>query len=1018
MLGRTFRFFSFSLLLCTATVFARADVWDVVNLSKDEPPVVHGVQALEKALQSRGVNVVLSDRGESGVPTVWVFSSSGEKLPPNVPFRNVELPAGPESYVIRVAKRRILVVGSDPVGTMYGCLDLAEQIRWNSDKPDPRHVQERTARPFLQVRAVNPFLHIQALTDTTSWYFSDDFWNSYLDLLAESRHNLLDIHAAYDLRKTNFPNIFPYFFSFKEFPDTGVPPELTRKIFAQFKRIVALAKERGIHVALMNYNTAVTSAGKALTGEELIEYTRRCVRRLLTEVPDLWAFGFRIGESGQSEDFFERAYLQVIRQVAPHVRVYTRTWGANPERLAQVAAEFPGRFVVEPKYNGEQMGLPYQGIVEPIEPNLPPAYSYEVYPVEPQPWRILWQVRTNGTHRIFAWGDPDFVRRTALSCRLGRGLGYTVEPLSAYYPVDDAYHRRDAPDGHWHRWNHQRTWFWYELWGRLGYDPNTPESVWINLFRDHYGSSGDRAYQALRHASKIVPLIFAYHRLGPDHRQMAPELETGNDIFELAGHRVVGTLIDFVHCPPLDTRTFSSISEYVRAWVGNPAHDALLQQDVHAGGDSPAVPKRDWLPTGKIGPYEVVHALRAAAGDAEKAARAVELGGPPPTPPLLCLLQDVHALVWLGRYYAWKIQAATHYALYLETGDLKPILQAYGEVDSARACWANLAAVADRHYGPFPDWLRMKTSAFSWSEEGKTLDRDVYDLDRALASARKRRPLWGGKPVVGHVPVRFASAGKDLRISVYAYAREAIHAWLYYRLPGSGEVKALRMLPSPKFPRVYEAAIPGAELRSGQLHYLIRVETHGPRMEAPELLERRWHESWIRFDSLGARVYRPDGDGKVWYTVDVAAGDARPQFQLLPSKITWLDKDRFRLTLRLRIADPAGIRWAKLYFKPLPSHLPWQQIPLAAESGGAWNGQFVVDHRGALFYVEAATLDGRAAQYPDVRFETPYLRVPSWDPARVAAVEDLYKKRIETGRFWPWDPKRPKDYDRPLWRFW
>ena len=1013
------------LVLMAALVFlgsgvasARADLWYVVNLSGQRPTVVHGVQALEQALTSRGVDVVLSKKPPKGAPTVWVVCSGDGEVGQTRTFQNVKAPTRPESYVIRVSKQQVLVLGSDPVGTMYGCFDVAEQIRWMQEKPALRRLRARTAEPFLDVRAVNPFLHVQALLDTTSWYFSDAFWTSYLDLLAESRHNLLDIHAAYDLRKTDFPNIFPYFFSFKEFPQTGVPPELTQRIFAQFKHIVALAKERGIHVALMNYNTGVSSAGKALTGERLVQYTQRSVRRLLSEVPDLWAFGFRIGESGQSEGFFERAYLSVIREVAPNIRVYTRTWGADPKRLAEVGREFPGHFVVEPKYNGEQMGLPYQGIVEPIEPNLPPAYSYEVYPVEPQPWRILWQVRTNGTHRIFAWGDPDFVRRTALSCRLGRGLGYTVEPLSAYYPVDDAYHRQDAPDGRWYHWNHERTWFWYELWGRLGYDPNTPESVWIRLFHEHYGAAGKAAYQALRQASKIVPLIFAYHRLGPDHRQMAPELETGNDVFALAGRRVAGTLEDFVHCPPLDTRTFASISEYVRAWMGNPHNDPLLRLDVHAGGDSPAVPKRDWLPTGKVGPYEVVRALRLAAKAAEKAARSIEVAGPPPAPPLLCLLQDVHALVWLGRYYVWKIQAATHYAFYLETGDLEPILRAYGEIDSARTCWANLAAVADRHYGPFADWLRMKTDAFTWLGEGKKLERDVYDLDRALADARKHRPLYGGKPVVGHVPVRAAKAGQDLRVAVYVYAREAVHAWLYYRLPDQGEVKALRMLPSTEFPRVYEATIPGAGLTPGQLHYLIRVETHGPKMEAPELLERHWYGSWIRFDSVGARVYRPDGDGKLWYAVNVVAKDTPPQIELLPSKVTWLDKDRFRLTLRVRIHDAAGIRWAKLYFKPLPSHLPWHEIPLAAEAGGAWNGQFVVDHRGALFYVEAATLDGRATQYPDVRFETPYLRVPSWDPARAAEFAGTCKKQIETGRFWPWDPNRPGDYDRPLWRFW
>jgi len=264
----------------SAPAAARADLWHIVNLATQHPPVVHGVQVLEQALTSRGVDVVLSETAPKNAPAVVVVCSRDGVPGEARPFPNVKPPNRPESYVIRVDKRRVLVVGSDPVGTMYGCFDLAEQIRWGAKKPALRNLKERTAEPFLEIRAVNPFLHVQALLDTSSWYFSDAFWTSYLDLLAESRHNLLDIHAAYDLRKTDFPNIFPFFFSFDEFPDTGVPAELTRKIFAQFKHIVALAKERGIHVALMNYNTGVSSAGKALKGEKLVEYTRRCVRRV------------------------------------------------------------------------------------------------------------------------------------------------------------------------------------------------------------------------------------------------------------------------------------------------------------------------------------------------------------------------------------------------------------------------------------------------------------------------------------------------------------------------------------------------------------------------------------------------------------------------------------------------------------------------------------------------------------------------------------------------------------------
>ncbi|MBN1347843.1 hypothetical protein JXJ21_00390 [candidate division KSB1 bacterium] len=992
-----------------------SNTWQIILKAEKSAPVIHGVNVLQNAMHKKELRVSLTtDPPQNGsTHDIWICDSSNIN---NDCLKSVKisLPAQAESFVIRKTKNAIVLAGTDAVGIMYACIDLAEQFRLAQKISGVKQIQERSETPFLAVRAVNPFLHRQAMLDTNSWYFCEEYWQDYLNLLAETRHNVLDIHAVFDLRITNMPNIFPYFFSFDEYPDTGIPPYLTRKIFQRFKRIVVMAKERGIRVAFMNYNASVSSGEEELSGERLVDYTQRCVRQFLEETPDLWAFGFRVGESGQSEDFFERAYLEPIRDIAPHIQVYTRTWGAIAQKLMQMGHQFPGQFIVEPKYNGEQLGLPYQGIVSPIEANLPPSYSYEAYPVEPQPWQILWQVRANGTHRIFNWGDPDFVRRTVLSCQLGRGIGYTVEPLSAYYAVDDAYHRTDAPDGRWYRWNHQRTWFWYHLWGRFAYDPDTPESVWKALFAEKFGEAGESAYEALRQASKIVPLIYSYHRLGPDHRQMAPEMEVGNDAFALADMRVPGTLEDFVHCPALDTRTFQSIQEFVRAWMNNPPNDPLSKGDVHAGGDSPAIPDHDWLPTGKIGPYEVIHALNHTA-DAIDA--LLPFAATQPSPALTCLEQDLNALKWLGRYYVHKIKVALHYAFFMENNDLEQILNAYEELRQAQSAWSNLAEIADAHYGPLPEWLRMKTDTFTWAGEGEKLKRDEYDLDRALAAMRKQRPLRGNAPVVSHTPRRFARAGEELRLSAFVYARTEVHATLYYKSFPTDDMKKIPMLRNEELYGVYEAMIPAAEIKTGKLEYFLRVETHGPNLEAPEIIERPWEGIWFRYDSVGARIYFPEGEGKNWYSVTVAADDHVPAISLLPSKIQWLDESHFRLTLRARIEDQLGIQWAKVYFKPLPSYMPWHQIPMSVESADVWETEFVVDHRGALFYLEAANHNGMATCYPDIRFTTPYEHIPSWDAAQPSAARTQWNTNIERGTFWQWDPQPPDDYNRALWEF-
>src|SRR5205085_1025348 len=72
----------------------------------------------------------------------------------------------------------------------------------------------------------------------------------------------------------------------------------------------------------------------------------------------------------------------------------------------------------------------------------------------------------------------------------------------------------------------------YLLWGRLGYDPSTPESVFRAIAAREAGT--DRLWDALQAASDIVPWIQTAHTCGPDHRDFEPEMELGGDVAQWA----------------------------------------------------------------------------------------------------------------------------------------------------------------------------------------------------------------------------------------------------------------------------------------------------------------------------------------------------------------------------------------------------------------------------------------------------------------------------------------------------
>ncbi len=78
-------------------------------------------------------------------------------------------------------------------------------------------------------------------------------------------------------------------------------------------------------------------------------------------------------------------------------------------------------------------------------------------------------------------------------------------------------------------------------------------------FARRFSAAGPEVFQVKRWASKVVPLVYAYHCFGPDHRHGAPELETGNRAFGYHNVRVEGGLGSFISVRALDRSVYQSI---------------------------------------------------------------------------------------------------------------------------------------------------------------------------------------------------------------------------------------------------------------------------------------------------------------------------------------------------------------------------------------------------------------------------------------------------------------------------
>jgi hypothetical protein len=851
----------------------------------------------------------------------------------------------------------VVVEGRDATGAMYGAMELAEQIAWADGSDYLAKIRPLTKSPFLEVRGVNTFLTAQGFDDPGSWYWSDGFWKSFLDMMARSRHNFLDLHGPFDII-VEWPNGFSYFVYLPDFPEVGVGRERAEKNLARFRQIIRMAADRGVKVGFMNY-AAEAPIGpwktgvfwkderfaweppQMLAGARLEQYTREAVEAFLKALPELWMFGFRIGESGQPEDFYKRTYIEAVKNLPQSLNLYARTWIADPAKVREFANLTRHRFYIEPKYNGEQLGLPYQAVMGGRA--YPPSGSYENYTNYPRNYEIIWQIRANGTHRVFHWGWPEFARRTVRSCKFGGGTGFSMEPMNAYYPQTDYFHNNPSTDHKFYEWMHEQQWFWYLMWGRVAYDPDVSDRVWVSEFARRFGTqAGPLVYRALIESSKVVPFVYAYHNQGLDHQNMAPEFETGDHAEGVRdtiwqGKRLVpfgGSNEDFLAVGTLDRTAMADPRTYV---------ESVLQN----------------RPLAQMSPFEAGEYLGAAADESERLIAEAEKLKPESRKEFDCIQMDVDAVAALGRYYRDRIASVTHLEFYQRTYHHPELTAAYESLKSAIQNWDRLSDITEKHFGYIPEIIRMRVYKFRWRDEGRSLGVDLEEINRLEADFQHLANQTRNRAVIGHVPPVKTKPGEPLPLVVtFAAGGYDMALHLFYRKPGETAFGEAPLRLENRFERTWAGEIPPDAVVSGDLEYYF--EAYGG--------------IW---DGYGGTLQdRPP------YCVRVTNDGPKPTIEHKPPAGPVRGGT---VPLTVRVEDSAKLRAVRVYFKRMPAWYEWLSIDMEPAGGNTYRANVPLTPEGILYYFEAVDENRNANHCPDFLRQTPYFVIEGWDTGRTDA---------------------------------
>lgn len=646
-----------------------------------------------------------------------------------------------------VAGRPALAAGgADPRGLSYALTELADRIR--AQPQTALHLDhEIRERPANPVRGV--MRQFTSELYDKPWFDDRASWSAYLDGLASHRFNRVHLAfgQAYDnlrrVRDSYFLFAYPFLVSVPGYDvrATNLSDEERERNLATLKFITDEAAARGLDFELgfwmHGYQFGPQSTAKhqieGLTAQNHAAYCRDALTAVLQACPGISAVSLRThGESGVPEgsyDFWATVF-DGVKRCGRKVEIDLHAKGLDSRMLERaLATGLPVN--VAPKFSAEHMAMPYQeASIREVE--MPAANqtgaglmtlsegqrvatrsSYADFLREDRKYTVRFRVYP-GTQRLLLWGDPDSAGAYARAFTFcGSTGGDVMEPLMYRGRRGTAVpgtRRTGYVDARLEpRWDWQKYAYWYRVWGRKLYNPETPPEV----FERGFGfSERDRALAAsLASASRILPIVTTAHLPSVACSNYWPEVYWNQPMAaEPQPNPYADSLAPktFTHASTLDPELFSNCDEF--------AGELLTAQR-----------------SGKYSPLEVAVWLeefaRRAEGDLRRAGKAASVEG-------LRTQIDIEMQVCLGRFFAAKLRSGVLYALFERTGDRRALEEAAGRYRAARAAWAE---VVDRARGVYADDLSVSdllSEQGSWKDRLPLIDADIAQLEQGLSPAK------------------------------------------------------------------------------------------------------------------------------------------------------------------------------------------------------------------------------------------------------------------------------------------
>ena len=691
----------------------------------------------------------------------------------------------PESTVCKWLDTRsgrvLLIAGSDYRGLMYNLLEFARKIR-RKGCAGLDQAADLMEKPQNAVRCMDRYIvgHLD-----NEWFLSEEFWDYYLDRLASNRFNRFCLIVGFDTAYMAPP--YPFFMVTKGYENVYVrhfTVEQREANLTGLRRIVDACHAHGMDFVLATWQQRPWTDEQERLVENLPEsetdlmyYCYAGLKQLLEAVPEIDAVQFRVNhESGvgtqvSAADFWNRcadAVADAGKALGKQFTLDLRAKGLTEEMVDHAFAQ--GLKVEVPtKYWCEHAALPYHISVMRSEElrqldnyNHSRRYSYANMLEKPKKYNVIYRLWNYGSTNLFLWGDADYARRFSKSCGLSGSAGFEVNsPLSLKYGHElshrEAWRTFADPTLRYGKWEDERFWMWYTVFGRLGYNPDTDPEVWQSEFSARFGEKAYlHAERALALASRIVPLVTAFHM--PVHPSLRywTEMSTGWALFP---ENNLDKLADYAR-PNEDDLTYGS---------SEPSDHGLFY-----GIDEFA--KEGKCPAGKYTPLQYAKWLLDLANELQDAMERLEADGTGgKDAEYKAMTADFRLLIFFARYHAYKVRSALALAYYNDRHEPKRLADAVYWFDLCMREWKGLSDLGRKVYYHDLDFSSAGTVTRrgTWGDLMPELGADRAILEKLLQKEKLQetgRPSFCYEPgrqavMTGRFPAK-AEKGKAIRIEV------------------------------------------------------------------------------------------------------------------------------------------------------------------------------------------------------------------------------------------------------------